>query len=660
MKRERKSGRNQSQLLRAIESLESRLLLSATRYVDLNSPGPAHDGTSWGSAYIDLQQALTAAASGDEIHVANGTYKPTSGTSRSISFALKTGVSVLGGYAGSGALDPNSRDIAANVTMLSGDIGMVGSNADNSYHVVVGSDTDSTAILGGFTITAGNANGDISPTHLGGGTYNSHGSPTLTNCTFSGNSADYGAGMFNVRSSPALTNCTFTGNSATNDAGGMYNVSSSSALTNCIFSGNSASGDGGGMYNDSSSPTLDDCTFSGNSAGYAGGMYNIISSPALSDCTFGGNSATWRGGGMYNYYYSSPALTNCTFSGNSASSSGGGMYNAYSSPKVTNCIIWGSGSSPIYNNAASEPVLTYSDIQGGDAGTGNIHAEPLFVRNPSPGPDTVWGTADDDYGDLRLRLGSPCIDAGSNAAVPTGTTTDLAGNPRFIDVPGVRDPGAIVDMGAYEYTLPLAASAGAFLVNAARPTVKVSFNGDLNPSSLSASDLTLVNLTTGQPIDCGASATVSYDASTRSANWALSILLSDGNYRVTLPAASVSDANGNLLAGDFSFEFFSLAGDANHDRAVDITDLGILATNWQGSDKTFTQGDFSYDGIVDISDLGMLATSWQKSLAAPTVPVKAPALRITAPVRAAASVPATRRTTRLASDILDSPAVGMV
>ena len=58
-------------------------------YVDINSPGPTRDGTSWERAYVDLQQGLAAAVSGDRILVADGTYKPTSGTNRTISFALK-------------------------------------------------------------------------------------------------------------------------------------------------------------------------------------------------------------------------------------------------------------------------------------------------------------------------------------------------------------------------------------------------------------------------------------------------------------------------------------------------------------------------------------------------------------------------------------------
>ena len=68
------------------------------------------------------------------------------------------------------------------------------------------------------------------------------------------------------------------------------------------------------------------------------------------------------------------------------------------------------------------------------------------------------------------------------------------------------------------------------------------------------------------------------------------------------------------MAADSTFDFFVLAGDANHDRHVDVTDLGVLATNWQGSGKTFSDGDFNYDGVVDVTDLGILATNWQKSL----------------------------------------------
>ncbi|MGA2498442.1 MAG: right-handed parallel beta-helix repeat-containing protein, partial [Tepidisphaeraceae bacterium] len=413
------------------QPLEGRLLLSKTIYVDVNSPAPATNGPTWGTAYKDLQLALAVAVSGDTIKVGQGTYKPTSGTNRAISFQLKTGVAIYGGYAGYGSPHPDTRSVMAYPTILSGDIGTIGNTADNSYHVVAAGGLSNTAVLDGFTITGGNAS------DFGGGLYNNSGSPTISNCTLIGNSASMcGGGMYNVYSSPTLTNCTFIANSATSYGGGMYNSTSSNpTLANCVFNGNSVTG----------------------ASGYGGGISDTSSSkPTLTNCTFVGNAATGTsgyGGGMNNDSSSSPTLTNCTFAGNVASS-GGALYNS-AAATLTNCIVWGNtpSSSQIYGSA----TVTYGDPQqsgGVYVGAGNINSDPLFVRNPSPGPDGKWGTADDDYGDLRLCLSSPAIDAGKNAAVPAGVTTDLAGNTRFADVPAKADTGVgtapIVDMGAYE------------------------------------------------------------------------------------------------------------------------------------------------------------------------------------------------------------------
>src|SRR5262245_8390562 len=101
-------------------SLESKTLFSVI-FVDQNAPGPTHDGASWATAYARLQVALAHSVSGDEIHVADGTYKPTNGTDASATFKLTSGAAILGGYAGFGAPDPDQRDVSANVTILTGD-----------------------------------------------------------------------------------------------------------------------------------------------------------------------------------------------------------------------------------------------------------------------------------------------------------------------------------------------------------------------------------------------------------------------------------------------------------------------------------------------------------------------------------------------------------
>jgi len=448
-------------------------------YVDAGA-SPGGDGLSWGTAYKYLQDGLANAnVSGDDIWVAAGTYKPDEddanpggSSSQTDTFQLIDGVGIYGGFAGD-ETSLDERDWATNETILRANRRPVPPFL-SSYHVVTGSGTNANAVLDGFTITAGNADGS-NPHDRGGGMYNYEGSPTVTNCTFSGNIAYYGGGMYNNSSSPTVTNCAFSSNSA-ETGGGMFNDSSSPTVTNCAFSSNSAYQDGGGMYNDEGSPTVTNCTFSSNSAyedgggmynykssptvtgctfsdnlaaDYGGGMLNGEGSPTVTNCTFSGNSASRAGGGMYNnggnptvtncmfsgnsadlggggmcnYDFSNPTVTNCTFSGNRAdfAFAGGGMYNHhYSNPALTNCILWGNtapGGAQIYNDGTSSTAVNYccvEDWSGG--GWGNIGDDPNFV-DPN-GPDEIVGTEDDN---IRLSADSNCIDAGDNTAIPPDT-----------------------------------------------------------------------------------------------------------------------------------------------------------------------------------------------------------------------------------------------
>jgi predicted outer membrane repeat protein len=337
-------------------------------YVDADSACAAFCGDSWAMAYPNLQTALTASVSGDQIWVAEGVYYPGT-TDRASTFTLKNGVAIYGGF--NGTEDKLfQRDPATHITVLSGDIDkndsqtpiitdltIVTGNTTNSYNVVTGT---SGATLDGFTITAGFADGGAYPNDRGGGMFNESSSPVLTNLTFSGNSAISGGGMGNRYSSPTLTNVTFSGNSATQYGGGMGNeFYSNPMLTNVTFGGNSAVERGGGMINSTfSNPTLTNVTFSANSASNGGGMYNN-SNPTLTNVTFNVNSAADSGGGMFNGY-SSPTLTDVTFNSNSAIY-GGGMYNSSSSPVLTDVTFNGntaSGGGGMENYASSSPSLT--------------------------------------------------------------------------------------------------------------------------------------------------------------------------------------------------------------------------------------------------------------------------------------------------------------
>ena len=353
------------------------------------------------------------------------------------------------------------RDWETNLTALSGDIGVADDSSDNSYHVVVALyGVDATAILDGFTIRGGNANGEINDAY-GGGLFNHTSSPSVSNVIFTANSAMLGGGMGSmIVSSPTLTNVTFSANTA-NYGGGMYSSGGSTILTGVTFSGNSAQYNGGGMnIYQTNNPTLTNVIFSGNSAeDSGGGMFNDSYSLTLTNGIFNNNSAA-TGGGLYNEF-SAAILTNVTFSGNYASLNGGGMFNITSStPTLNNTIVWGNlpFENQVYDSATSVPIVHYSNIQGGCPSYAICdhvtNLDPQFVRLPSPGADGTWGTSDDDTGDLHLQLTSPAIDAGDNSAVPVGIITDLLGASRFVDILSVPDTGVgtppIVDLGAYE------------------------------------------------------------------------------------------------------------------------------------------------------------------------------------------------------------------
>ena len=173
--------------------------------------------------------------------------------------------------------------------------------------------------------------------NVGSGMENSSSNAVLTGCTFNDNS---GYGVRNTWSSPTFLNCTFTGNGAgVSWGGGMINLYSNPTLTSCIFSSNL----GFGMANIAQSdPILTDCTFADNSGDWRGGMLNYSSSPTLLRCAFVNNDGgSGIGGGMRSTNESSPTLTECTFIGNSASQGAGVYHWGDGFLTVTRCVFRG-------------------------------------------------------------------------------------------------------------------------------------------------------------------------------------------------------------------------------------------------------------------------------------------------------------------------------
>ncbi|GAB3708541.1 hypothetical protein GCM10027592_43820 [Spirosoma flavus] len=385
------------------------------RYVRQGATG---SGSSWADASGDLQSQINFSGT-QQVWVAAGIYKPTSTTARNVSFSLKNGVAVYGGFVGTetdlserGSVNPATGSPSSST--LSGDIGVVGDNTDNSYRVISNSNLNSTAVLDGFLISKGNSYFIGQPSDFGGGMYNSNSSPSLTNCSFVDNAAGAGGGMYNTdSSSPSLTNCAFQNNSA---------------LT------------GGGMHNSSSSPNLTNCSFVANAAQFGGGgIYNVGSSPSLTNCVLFGNNSVQFGGGVYNNS-SSPILINCSFQDNTAQLGGGMAILSRNSTSLTNCLLFGNGgSNTIYDIFASfsspNSLLRYSLIEASVTGYSDGGNNIITTTNPFASTSST-----------QLRPCSPAINAGNNQAYLTanGPATDLAGTPRFFN-------NGTIDMGAYEY-----------------------------------------------------------------------------------------------------------------------------------------------------------------------------------------------------------------
>jgi len=328
------------------------------RTITVDDDGPADFST--------IQAAIDDSNDGDTVLVADGT------------------------YTGDGNRDIDFRGKAITVTSENGPKNCIidcnGTESERHRGFYFHNDEGVDSILSGVTVKEGYAGG-------GGGIVCSESSPTITNCIIiANNAAGNGGGLYCSESSPIIENCRFVGNRASSGYGGaVRSKTGGGVLRNCVISGNTATISGGGIALDNDNMIVENCVISDNVAeGYDGG-----------GVVFGGGWAQ---------------VIHCTIVGNSAGQRGGGLRIGGTVVPVTNCIVR-------ENTAATDPdisvhdtaIVSYSNIEGGYAGAGNIDDDPCFA-DANEGDyhlKSQGGRWDTNEGGWTTDEGtSPCIDAG--------------------------------------------------------------------------------------------------------------------------------------------------------------------------------------------------------------------------------------------------------
>jgi gliding motility-associated-like protein len=385
------------------------------RYVNINNPTPGL-GTSWATAFTDLNAAAATLSIFDTIWVAQGTYKPT-GVGRAATFLFQSG-SVCGGFNGT-ETSFSQRDPKVNITILSGDIGIPGDASDNCYHVVTLHNFNGSSILDGFTIRDGNANAGypgstaMRPDNSGGGvldlastagdiSYTGIGHDIITNnfAVYGGGFCAYGDGQGNTTKTTLsfglITTSQFDNNTAAVMGGAI-----------CILT----------MNQDWGTTDVFNCIFTNNKCPVALGtvMACYVNDPYT--------------GAMH------CSLDNCTLYNNGSPVIYNQQVTGVSNIEVTNDIVWKSGAAylgPLIVSPANPISFSNSDVylQTPLTGGGNIDLDPQFV-NPAGN-------------DFHVSACSPVVDAGYALFE---VKKDIDGN--------VRPQGNGQDMGVYETAKPL-------------------------------------------------------------------------------------------------------------------------------------------------------------------------------------------------------------
>jgi hypothetical protein len=302
------------------------------------------------------------------------------------------------------------------------------------------------------------------------------------------------------------------------------------------------------------------------------------------------------------------------------------------------------------------PDLTAASDQG-VSDTDNITnvPTPTFTGTTEPGALVKL------YGGARFALVATPIAAADGSFTATSSIPLPDGAQSYeivaVDVAGnssITSPAISV---AIDTVAPTLATPTAFACDAAPHTLTLNFSEDVG-QTLNVNDFAVLDRATNGTVGLQ----VAYDATTRTATFvpssagagagggAVPQTFAEGNYRAILSGAGVTDVAGNAVAGNPSLDFFVMTADANQDRKVDLTDFTVLAANFNGTGKHFSQGDFNYDGHVDLTDFTMLAANFNRALPAPSAATSA--AMTTTPPPAPAPAPTATASTLFGSSLV--------
>jgi hypothetical protein len=262
---------------------------------------------------------------------------------------------------------------------------------------------------------------------------NSGATATINSSVISGNKGAWGGGI-GVYGTLVLNDSTVTANATTYyGGGGVLGFNGANVQINRCTINNNQAGNGPGVYDRLNSKfTITNSTIANNTGTGSGGI--IVGNGSmltLQNCTVTGNMTAGAGGGIYLWNYgtlSTVTTKNSIIAGNKGAANGPDVFTINSGGSIAAmfCLI-GDGTGATFTGASNMIGTTANPIN------------PMLGALVNNGGVTQT---------MALLPGSPAIDAGSNALVPGGVTTDQRGTGfnRIID--------GIVDMGAYEFQQP--------------------------------------------------------------------------------------------------------------------------------------------------------------------------------------------------------------